>query len=105
MSGEEDKRTREQDRDDYQRGPGIARAFAEAYVRDEGGGGRPPAFLGRRKLKPDVTGTLLWFGGSVEVIDNEHVWQGPYRTCIKPIRILAAVSSHVAPNRVGLFSA
>jgi hypothetical protein len=75
------------------------------YVRDEGGGGRPPAFLGRRKLKPDVTGTLLWFGGSVEVIDNEHVWQGPYRTCIKPIRILAAVSSHVAPNRVGLFSA
>jgi hypothetical protein len=33
---------------------GIARAFAEADVRDEGGGGRPPAFLGRRKLKPDV---------------------------------------------------
>jgi hypothetical protein len=43
----------------------IARALAEAYVRDEGGGGRPPAFLGRHKLKPDVTGTLLWFGGSV----------------------------------------
>ena len=33
---------------------GIARVFAEAYVRDEGGDGRPPAFLGRRKLKPDV---------------------------------------------------
>ena len=33
---------------------GIARAFAEADVLDQAGGGRPPALLGRRKLKTNV---------------------------------------------------
>jgi len=86
---------------------GIARAFAEAYVRDEGGVADPqPSWEGANENQ-----TLLGrCSGSAnrrigEVIGNEHVWQGPYRTCIEPIRLLAAVSSHVALNSVGLFSA
>jgi hypothetical protein len=44
---------------------GIARAFAEADVRDEGGGGRPPSLLGKAQTKTSRYWDVALVGASV----------------------------------------